>query len=235
MSQLKDYAGSRLGVFISGNDKQRHAGFIFDDEAGVEVLHLAWHFMLMRGTPEEYVNTPGLGPFSAYVCEDYLESQIDEILSFLDTIWSRNRNVIPYGISSDGIESFFETDGSVAGLGDGAGLTCASFLMSVFFKLGHKILDPDSWQHRESDPEWHNWVLSNLEGQTNLQPQVAAHAAAQRQYVGKAYRFRPEEVVGTAAVFEDEPASFQQAVSIGELVVQDMQVKGVLRSSRPAA
>lgn len=234
MSQLKDYAGSRLGVFISGTEKQRHAGFIFDDESGVEVLHLAWHFMLMRGTPEEYMAHPNLGPFAAYLCEDYLDSQVDEILSFLDTIWVRNRNVIPYGISSDGIESFFEMDGSVANLGEGAGLTCASFLMSVFFKLGHKILDPENWQHRDTDSEWHNWVLTNLEQHPALQPQGAAHAAAQRQYVGEAFRFRPEEVVGCAALFEDEPASFEVAVAIGESVVQDMRQKGVLRDCRAA-
>ena len=229
MSQLKDYAGSRLGVFVSGTDKQRHAGFIFDDDAGPEVLHLAWHFNLMRGTPEEYIRTRGLGPFSSYLCEGFLDSQVDEVISFLDTIWQRNRNVIPYGISSDGIESFFETDGSVANLGQGAGLTCASFLMSVFFKLGHKILDPDDWQRRESDHDWHDSVLTNLEESVHLQPQAAVHAAAQRQYVGKAYRFRPEEVVGCAAIFEDDPASFEQAVNVGGLVLQDMQQKGVLR------
>jgi len=234
MSQLKDYAGSRLGVFISGTETQRHAGFIFEDEAGVEVLHLGWHFMLLRGTPEDYIANPRLGPFAAYLCEDYLDSQIDEILSFLDTIWGRNRNTIPYGISSDGIESFFEMDGSVANLEEGAGLTCASFLMSVFFKLGHKILDPETWEHRDTDHGWHDWVLTNLEKDPRLQPQGAAHAAAQRQYVGKAFRFRPEEVVGSAAVFEDEPASFEQAVTIGESVVQDMRLKGVLRDSHAA-
>jgi len=235
MSQLKDYAGSRLGVFVSGTDKQRHAGFIFNDEAGVEVLHLAWHYRLMRGTPEDYIANEQLGPFAAYICDDFLDSQIDEVLSFLDTIWQRNRNLIPYGISSDGIESFFETDGSVANLGQGAGLTCASFLMSVFFKLGYKILDPDAWQHRETDSDWHEWVIGNLEQSLRFYPQAAAHVSAQRQHIGKAYRFRPEEVVGCAAVFEEEPASFDQAVGVGELVLQDMQNKGVLRSSSPSA
>jgi hypothetical protein len=225
--QLKEYADSALGVTVSGTAEQRHAGFIFKDGADVRILHLAWHFALKRNSVDEYINARGLGPFCAYCCEGLLDSQTLEVVSFLKVIWKRNQHAIPYGIGADGIEGFFNLDGTIARARSGDGLTCATFIMSVFSCLGLSLIDPSDWESRSDDKVWHRWILDNLSQHPAYQPQVAGHAAAQERHVGHAARFRPEEVVGCAAYIEDDPKSFDQAVEAGEVVLADMVAKGI--------
>lgn len=227
--QLTDYAGSGLGVVISGDAKQRHAGFIFTDEGVTELLHLAWHFCLKRDTPSSYMDKAG--SFCAYLCDDLLDSQSEEVVSFLNMIWRRNRHVIPYGISSDGIETFFDTTGSIASPNVGEGLTCATFIMGVFSKLGLNLIDTSNWERRSTDSVWHRHILDNLSRHPHYQPEVIGHAAAQERHVGVAYRYRPEEVVGCAAAMDEEPKKFHEAVTAGESVLRDMSAKGVLMDS----
>jgi len=223
--QLKDYAGSGVGVVISGSTEQRHAGFIFQQNDKVEILHLAWHFMLMLDTPESYRSNHNLGEFCAYVCDDLLESQAEEVISFLSMIWRRNRNAIPYGIGSDGIDTFFDLDGSVASQAPGEGLTCATFVMSVFSKLGFPVIDSSDWQDRPEDAKWREGILNAL----RRHPHYQDHADAQERHIRQAHRFRPEEVVGCAALLDDVPQGFLQALESGQRVLHDMTLKGVMR------
>ncbi|UPF02350.1 hypothetical protein MXB02_17385 [Pseudomonas mosselii] len=223
MLAIKECAGGRLGVLISGSVDQRHVGFHIIDGGDPELIHLGWHYDLRNQSSAEYIKDNGR--FKAYECSNFLDEQVEEIISFLKVIWNRNKSLVPYGIGSEGLANFFDVDGKVASHSPGNGLTCATFLMSVFAAQRYPIIDEQSWQSREGDKDWQELVLGYLSRRAEL----ADHVAEQRKVVGQAYRYRPEEVASSAAIYDEDPIVFEEAVQNGEQLLAMLKADGTLR------
>ncbi|MDH2015897.1 hypothetical protein N5J66_18245 [Pseudomonas juntendi] len=219
MLDIKEFAGARLGVTISGDEKQRHVGFHLLDGEKPELIHLAWHHRLTNDTPENYVAE--IGRYTAYECSGFLDQQVEDIVSFVKTVWRRNQHIVPYGIGSDGISLFFDADGSVANQEPGSGLTCATFLMSIFASQLYPIVDEGTWQARDGDKEWQEVILGYL-------AKYPKHVEEQRKLVGVAYRFRPEEVASSAALYDDDPIKFEDAVRDGLVLIEMLKANGTI-------
>lgn len=222
MLDIREYSGGKLAVFISGNERQRHVGFYINEAAQPELIHLANHLQLCNDTVEEYER--GGAKFLAYECQHFLDEQVEEIVSFVKTVWKKNQNNVPYGIGSDNFALFFDGEGQVANRNPGTGLTCATFLMSIFASQLYPVIDESSWQNRADDKDWQEIVLSWLA----RYPQLADHVAEQRKSVGVAYRYRPEEVAACSALYDDTPFPFAEAVDYGQSLLKAIRAKGIL-------
>ena len=198
-------------------------GFHIQEGAVPELIHLGWHHKLMNNSPDEYVAR--LGPFKAFECSNFLDEQLEDIVSFIKTVWRKNQNRVPYGIGSDNFALFFDGEGDVANRSPGSGLTCATFLMSIFASQLYPVIDESSWATRESDKDWQGHVLDTLLATV---PNIGEHVAEQRKQVGVAFRYRPEEVASSAAIYDDEPIVFDEAVKNGAELVEALKASGVL-------
>ena len=223
MLNVKEYSGGKLAVLISGNEEQRHVGFYIKEGAEPELIHLGSHLRLHNNTESDFLRFAGR--FSAFECEHFLDEQVEEIVSFIKTVWRKNQNRVPYGIGSDNFAAFFDGEGTVANRNPGTGLTCATFLMSVFASQRYPVIAEDSWQKRDEDKIWQEMVLTSMLAHD---PDLADHVAEQRKFVDVAYRYRPEEVAACSAMYDDEPFQFAEAVIIGQELLQKIRVQGIL-------
>lgn len=213
----------RVLISLSGGDvNQRHAGFILDGDQGDELIHMGWHKWLLKWTEERYRND--IGPFLSLDCPYFNELEAEELSSFIRSLWRRYQRSMPYSIVTNGVGEFFNLSGEIAVEQAGVGLTCATFLMSVFGVQGYSLLDESDWQRRPGDKAWHQHILNELR-KSGVEEE---HVAAQERYVGEAYRYRPEEVVGCASGYSGVPHPFCAAVAEGERVLGEMRQAGVM-------
>lgn len=192
--------------------EQRHAALVFkgrEDET-LNLLHLGWHYKLYC----EPLRAP-------YLCVSNSYFDRDELLLFAENalrVYEQNQGGIPYGLEYTGAavfggdHKFLETPG--------AGLTCATFILGFFKNLGFDLLDLDSWESREDDARWQGDIYGDLE--TNLSEERASY---QKSLIGTAFRFRPEEVVGSLGIFEDVPVVFPDAVEVSSRLLGEMTTR----------
>ncbi|PHN30112.1 hypothetical protein [Pseudomonas sp. ICMP 460] len=222
MLNVMEYSGGKLAVLISGSEAQRHVGFFLKDGQEPELIHLAWHMRLSNNSTSEYVDR--FGKFVAYECQNFLDEQAEDIVSFVKTIWRKNRFNVPYGIGSDSFSTFFDGEGSVSNRSPGSGLTCATFLMSVFASQLYPVICESTWQKRPEDEEWQEMVLAEL----SKKPELADHVAELRKIASSAFRYRPEEVAACSALYDSTPIVYSDAVIFGEQLLDRVRDKGVL-------
>jgi hypothetical protein len=126
-----------------------------------------------------------------------------------------NKGKIPYGFSfRDGLLS---PNGKWQGE-PGEGLTCATFVLSIFHALHINILDIESWYNKPEedkfiDDKWMQVVCPGCDQQVQ-----------QRLYAGNVSpRFRPEEVLAGATNFPSYPLSYTEARRLGDEFIAIMK------------
>ncbi|MNJ70020.1 hypothetical protein D3C77_664340 [compost metagenome] len=93
--------------------------------------------------------------------------------------------------------------------------------MSIFSSQLYPIVDEKTWQVRDDDKDWQEYILGFLS-------KYPKHVEEQRKCVGVAYRFRPEEIAASAALYDDEPILFEDAARDGLLLVDMLKADGTL-------
>lgn len=189
---------------------QNHAAIVFSEDGGtgLKVLHLAYHLDLRcdeHSSKYCLVSMPGIP-----------EEELDYVAERASRIYEKNKDSqIPYGLSYSGADVFTLDDQFMHA--PGAGLTCATFVLAFLKRTGYKILDIDSWKSRADDSAWQSRILSGL-----VMHLDAASAQAQLALIGKAYRFRPEEVVASSHFFRRDPIPFEDAERFGAMLMQEI-------------
>lgn len=172
--------------FIAGlgiKKQLNHIGFIYkSDNDKIFICHLCWHFTLKKTV---------LGPDEdSYVCSTLNLDDINQkfLAASFSAITETNHSAVPYGIKPP-LKSFDDKNKYIGN--EGEGLTCATFILAVFEQNGFPILEKSSWAIREDDKEWQRMILDKLRENTEV---TSKYIEAAREFVGKAARFRPEEV-----------------------------------------
>lgn len=211
-------------ISVSRDDPgQRHVGFMFGTPVGgVELIHLGWHKMLLKWSEDYYKQK--IGDFLPLDCAYFSEEEAEDIAAFVNHLWTRYKGTMPYSIITDGLGGFFNLSGDISIEKAGIGLTCSTFLMSVFSVQGYTLVNESDWQRRSEDRTWHMKVINQLRA-SNAEVE---HVKAQEKYIGYAFRYRPEEVVGCANSYEGAPFAFCAAVAAGEGVLASMRKSGLM-------
>jgi hypothetical protein len=172
---------AEIGVAIkSVGGNQRHIGLIYRSATGEPYLaHLAWHLDFRN---EPY---PG-GYFCGSSCLDEVSQQV--FSAWLETFCARVQK-ISYGINSAGVilDSELLTFDPVP---FGKGLTCATFVLALFERMGYQLLDAGEWA---TQPEDQAWQLSIIEALGRNPDESKERLEAMATDVG-CFRFRPEQV-----------------------------------------
>lgn len=202
-----------VGLGILDNQGQRHIGFIYlDDKQTVyKICHFCWHRVLRN---ENLRNDD-------YTVESLKIEETNQtyLVSALDLVTNLNSNHIPYGFRVP--IQVFDNEYRYVGNGLGEGLTCATFVKSIFTANGYRIIDEGTWQIRDEDIQWQNQIVDTLKRDLNIVD--LEHIKEMEKSIGKVVRFRPEQVyVAGVGGESDWPLRFEDADSLAQKIVQQI-------------
>jgi hypothetical protein len=207
----KDEPADKIaGVAVSISDTRAHLGILHAvEEQQARLLHLALH--------DSFYNDTDLSLCAYWVTPDIEPEQHAAVAGFCRLVASRYaEGSFPYGFGSP--EGFFGSEGEILPEGAKMGLTCATFVVAVFHRVGVPLLRCNTWRFREEDrPALLRLVeLVRRHGAPpeHLERQAAAIERGQA-------RFRPLEVAG-AATSSDLPVDMETAERLADALAAEL-------------
>ncbi len=167
-------------------------------------MHLAWNFDLKN---DELPTGYKMGPIT-------LSPSEQKFIAALCNKIAMNSEQIPYGLSDEGV-SFEAVDGRLRLAATGKGLTCATFVLSIFEVYGYVLLKRDEWPE-DANLEWQSAILELLEKSGAPEKQLNAV----RDDLG-CRRYTPLEVVGAAGQ-SGWPIGFSEALRLAEQLEMEL-------------
>jgi len=187
-----------IAIAIKSMGRGNHIGLIFRSEDGThKLLHLAFHHDLKLDSVSSSYNwlLPALDDRE----QRALAAAAAEIAAF---------NVGgPVQYSPYYTGRYFESDSTYSRHKPGEGLTCATFVLEMFERLGFELLQLATYKPRPvEDEEFRSFVLEGLRGNN---AELAHIAAIEKDRLE--IRIKPEEVAVSAAS-DDRPLTFDDAI-----------------------
>ena len=209
-------ASCLLGVAVSlhKEDNQFHCGLAFGMHGDkVNIIHLTSHNGLRLSTK--------WGNFKIFVKPNI---GIDRQIAFLPLCKLIINNIgkegfeVKYGLRYDEYAEYDEN--GILHLGEHEiGLTCATYVLTLFHSVGFDLVDIHNWPMRESDKEWLKKII-----ETYSDPVVKTHVNMTKEHLEKmsnedvTSRFRPEEVAVSSALYRGKAAPTDEIWKHGEML-----------------
>lgn len=192
--------GSHLGVaFQSAKD-------------GVQVLHLAGHYDLRTDT----FPPPGQCWIAAPVLLPPLAAKA--IVGVIRSL-SKRTPKIPYGLNFLKANGSFDSSGRYKAPKGSLGLTCATFITTLFDDLRAPLVKQDTWLEKPANIKWAHDVCDAL---TRSGMVSHDHIEAVKSNID-GLRIRPEEVaVAAETPFTNKPIDYLSASSNAHLIMQEL-------------
>lgn len=200
-SEALNFPKEKAALAVSRGTFGSHLGIAFHSvKDGVQVLHLRTHLTLSVETFEAskmcWVASPVDLPLKA-------SAQVVSIIRGL----ARRKPNIPYGLNFLKANGSFDSNGHYKAPKGSNGLTCATFVSTLFSDLRAPLIQAATWRPTEENRAWAEDVCKFLE----RQHVPADHITAVRGNVD-GLRVRPEEVAVAADVpCADLPIDFNRA------------------------
>lgn len=212
------YLVPELAIFIMCTDDGTHTGILHRDHGTLFVLDLLWHRRLRSCACKE---------IQASVVPDLDPDEINDVTAMCRLIHRRNANPdpqlrlgIPYAFRHGNNDRFNAATGELMLL-DGLGLTCSTFVLTVFESVKLPLIDFDTWVNREDDNVRHERLLDMMRNGIpahNVPPAEPAHVAAVAAEL-PCIRIRPEEVAA-AGMSDTRAVEFRQAAYGGRWILE---------------
>lgn len=204
----------KLGIAIRiVSDDQLHTGIVYSNSRNqLHFLDLAWHYIMRdRPLPDNYL---------AYGSALDVLNQT-HMATFCQLVVESNPDGIPYGICIEG--TGFARDGTFTQEENFAGLTCATFVIQMFYSQGFKIIDIENWPQREDDEAWQTHIIEQLNTHIQARQEEGAQIHYQKDRIQEgAARFRPDEVCA-AVILPNPPHSAELLEVPAELIVEQVR------------
>lgn len=190
-----------VGLAIKRGDPYLHVGFLYRNDAEeIRLSHLPFHYRFRGSDIPEH---------SYFWLEPQFNEMVrEQVAAFLAHVAEENETgEIPYSIINR--ETTFDESGKYVPSGVGYGLTCASYILSIFHALNVPLLNFQTWPAgRVGDAQWAESILAKLA--TADPPASPEHVAVQRAELPNIVRFRPEEVGAAFTIFTSTALTFEQ-------------------------
>lgn len=206
-----------IAVTVERNsDCSRHVGILYRDTSRTLLhLHFAWHRSLQQDTVSGE-RVCALPDFKFEEHEEWLSTFCSRIAR------SAAKRTVPYGLKNDGAVTFDAETGEAKIVGD-AGLSCATFVVSVFRSGHHPIVDMTDWPPATpEDAAVQSKIVGRLERGGTTDERERGQAI--KQDVGVP-RVAPEHVAGACLEhWPDRPVRFAQCQENGATVIAKLDI-----------
>lgn len=191
----------RIGVVLHLEKKhnQFHCGLAFDLDKSPNVIHLASHNDLRCDE--------NLDEFECIIKTNLHQFTQESFESLCEVIRSDIQNgkiQVPYGFLYDDY-ALIHDDGTLELTPNEVGLTCATYVLTLFHSCGYNLVDIKSWPPRKEDIPWYSNMVSLFDRFGKFLGVSSEHLERLKQQVNVP-RFRPEEVAVSSALFNGQPA-----------------------------
>lgn len=201
----------QLGVVVSMERRQMHCGLAFDIATSLKIIHLA--------TFKDVECKTEWGNFLVYV-KPNIDPYIQELLvPYFDAVYNSiqdGHSKIPYALGYENYATVKE-DGKVDFGANGIGLTCATYILSLFHTKEFDLVDIHNWPVREDDKRWQIKILNYFYDNREYFKISIEFLQKMWEQFG-CPRFRPEEVAVSSALYNDAPAETQIIWNEGKLL-----------------
>lgn len=207
-----------VGVVINYDRKydQFHCGISYRSHGSNDVLHLETYKQLAHNSDySEFVNIirPSIHPTRLKLMIPFCK--------FVQEKVTQGLLKIPYGLNYEGYSDIDRTSGELH-LTDGTnGLTCSTFVMTMFHSVGIDLIDVSTWPHREEDKIWKAKTL-------NLLIKYMQYLKIPDRFIQKLIeekslvRYKPQEVAASSALYDNGAATSEQIISEGDRIMEYM-------------
>jgi hypothetical protein len=196
----------RFGLAIQVSDpvsRQLHVAALYRFDNCLKIGDLQNHLQTRRD-----VARPSSRVF--WIAPDLNEEDQRILAATIDAWLDENENKIPYSVAHPGGVVF--RDKVWIGNEPGQGLTCATFIVELFNELGIPFINVETWQQRNGDIEWAEWILSLLS-----ENMTSEHIEAQKKKIGQNVRIRPSDIAAAGHLVNREmvaPLNFDEVNQI---------------------
>lgn len=190
---------NQIGLFITGDETQLHTGFFIRTiQNELKQLHLATHNNLLL----EPIKSD-----SYWVHPSIDEDAVMPFRVLLENIYNQNGRHIPYGFSFP--DDVYNINDEIKK--EIIGLTCASFVLSVFLRAEITLLKKEEWDNTEEDNQWFEKIYALFGNHP--------HASKLRDIIdSKPIRFRPEQVAGAGLYNPSLDIGIEKANESAEII-----------------
>jgi hypothetical protein len=188
-----------IAVAINDEVDHPHCGIIFTyDDRDVVMCDMQWEDALaVRGVPQNYY----------WAKVPLKETQIAYVSQVLDMAIDQHHNK-PVAYSTVFTPQGFDAIGRLI---NGAGITCATFIVNIFERARLPMLVPSTWKSRpKQDAAFRERIaeIAEARGEFALARRIRAERAA--------FRIKPSEVYGSAR-HSQHPVKYIQAVKFARI------------------
>lgn len=190
---------SLIGVVVTLDDKHKqfHCGLAFQLDGDYKILHLAHHNALTCDKD--------CSEFKVFVIPNIpreLQIPFIQMCRAIKEEVDEGHNDVAYGLNYDEYASY--VDGKLYLAGNEIGLTCATYVITLFHSAGINLVDIHNWPEREEDKKWFDYVkrLFSIQKVKMFLGMTKEH---QEKVLNEKFgpRFRPEEVAVSSALYEN--------------------------------
>lgn len=201
-----------VAIFIMVRTEGNHTGLLHRAEGVLRILDLCWHESLRSGALTDDVPciVPNLEP-----------EEVNDVTGMCRLIEMRNRTSdpqkIPYGLGPPN-NTRFNREGELL-LEGGLGLTCSTFVLTVFESVRVPLVDLSDWVVRPDDDTRHTALIERMTNGIGDYPPADPQHVARIVASPPCIRVRPEEVAA-AGLAMALPIKFDMAKFWGEWIVK---------------
>jgi hypothetical protein len=204
-----------LAVSVGHSSKgYLHNKLLYNFDNSVREIHLGWHHYFLHSeikSGESYIwKVPNLP-------KSRLRSIVAKCILVSENQLKSDKKPLPYAIGYySGRE--FNQDGIYTDDQSGIeyGMTCATFILTLFKSVGIELLDRQQWIYRNDDKPWFDYIISHLEtGFANGKVSKKHLDNVKNEF--NCSRYRPEEVFGSLFC-SNNPSSFECSSTFGYVV-----------------
>lgn len=200
-----------LAILIMFTEDGTHTGLLYRFQGRLFVLDLMWHERLrVRPTDGDY----------PCVIPDLLPEEMNDATVVCELIVNRKQlQRLPYGFGQPN-NAQVNSDGELV-WGNGAGLTCSTFVLALFDAARIPFIDLSGWVRRPDDEVRHASLLRKMEvgiPEHDILPADGSHVAKVRAEL-PCIRVRPEEAAA-AGLSPTRPAPFSLVERTGRWILE---------------
>lgn len=208
-----------FGIAICPTEESHnHCGIVYFDfkEECKKMLHLAFHHKLfLDKIPNQYSKNYLWIKFNNEIHEDEARDFAFQC-NWIHNV-NQGMNSIPYGINFD--RALIDSASGIVDFthGKSVGLTCSTFSMLVFKRFGIELIDTNTWEIRDEDSKWHEYIVSLL-----LKHKVDEDHVNIVKNENPCVRIRPEEIAASCN-FAKHPVMFNDLLATSRKINQEIR------------